>query len=164
MATLDEYIAKQLELVELERTTEIEEEIKLQSAFSPQELQKKGVCFVNLRITNLRTALRGRSILELEHGDFGQNPLPPNNFRTGDLVVVKALKVSDESVRAVVVRVSEQVLTIAMDADVPDSLVEAQTGIQVFEFLVPVSLENCVDSYLEIRSRMMLRTSASGMD
>lgn len=48
---MEEFIAHQIELVETERKIDVEETLKLLSAYAPIQLQKRGVALVGLKVT-----------------------------------------------------------------------------------------------------------------
>lgn len=48
---MEKFIAHQIELVETERKIDVEETLKLLSAYAPIQLQKRGVALIGLKVT-----------------------------------------------------------------------------------------------------------------
>ncbi|GBN17704.1 DNA-binding protein SMUBP-2 [Araneus ventricosus] len=83
--TVEKFAIKHLELLELEREAEIEENKCLQEFSSVKNLQKKGVCIPKLRIINTSTGLFGRSLLNFGLY-WGNGSLPTHTISSGDIV------------------------------------------------------------------------------
>lgn len=48
---MEKFIAHQIDLVETERKIDVEETLKLLSAYAPNQLQKRGVALIGLKVT-----------------------------------------------------------------------------------------------------------------
>ncbi|KAL2920015.1 Vacuolar protein sorting-associated protein 41 [Polyrhizophydium stewartii] len=96
---IPDFINHQLSLIEKERRTEIEQVAALHAVYTPQDLQRRGVALLSLRVTGIRSGLGGRTphslstatldrLVDLEPGASGANALPPHKFRVGDIVAL----------------------------------------------------------------------------
>lgn len=131
---MEKFIAHQIELVETERKIDVEETLKLLSAYAPNQLQKRGVALIGLKVTGMRTGLGGKSLVDLELAN--PNILPPifpaHKITTGDIVGLdeyKKDKPSKEVARwsGVVLRVMDAKITVAMqdmEEELPNELQE----------------------------------------
>ncbi|GFY53795.1 DNA-binding protein SMUBP-2 [Trichonephila inaurata madagascariensis] len=113
----DRFAAKHLELLELEREAEIEENKCLQEGCSVKSLQKKGVCIPKLRISSTTTGLFGRTLLNF--GTFyGNGSLPTHTISSGDIVGIGSLN-SDGKIEivtsGVVSRVTDSIVSVAFE-------------------------------------------------
>ncbi|GFV21813.1 DNA-binding protein SMUBP-2 [Trichonephila clavipes] len=113
----DRFAAKHLELLELEREAEIEENKCLQEGCSVKSLQKKGVCIPKLRISSTTTGLFGRTLLNF--GTFyGNGSLPTHTISSGDIVGIGSLN-SDGKIEiitsGVVSRVTDSIISVAFE-------------------------------------------------
>lgn len=52
---MEKFIAHQIELVETERKIDLEDTLKLLSAYAPIQLQRRGVALVGLKVTGIST-------------------------------------------------------------------------------------------------------------
>ena len=52
---MEKFIAHQIELVETERKIDVEDTLKLLSAYAPIQLQRRGVALVGLKVTGMST-------------------------------------------------------------------------------------------------------------
>ncbi|XP_036619740.1 DNA-binding protein SMUBP-2 [Trichosurus vulpecula] len=87
MAAVEKFVSRQLELLEQEREAEVQEKRAWQEALAPQELQRRGVCLLKLRVAGVRTGLYGRLLVVLEPGR--RDPaaaLPSHSLGPGDIV------------------------------------------------------------------------------
>ncbi|KAJ2901949.1 hypothetical protein GGI21_004622, partial [Coemansia aciculifera] len=84
-----EFAKTHLELVENERTYEIEQSQALISGLVPTHLQRLGFALVGLRVISTRTGLGGKTLLTLEAAVMS-DPLPPTSLRSGDIVGLSA--------------------------------------------------------------------------
>ncbi|GFU42605.1 DNA-binding protein SMUBP-2 [Nephila pilipes] len=113
----ERFAAKHLELLELEREAEIEENKCLQEGCSVKSLQKKGVCIPKLRIFKTSTGLFGRTLLHFE-AFYGNSTLATHTISSGDIVGIGSLN-SDGKIEivtsGVVSRVSDTVITVAFE-------------------------------------------------
>ncbi|KAI8920581.1 P-loop containing nucleoside triphosphate hydrolase protein [Entophlyctis helioformis] len=87
-ADVDAFVVQQLALIEQERQSEMAQVAAMQQAFTPVDLQRRGVVLLALRVTGIRSGLGGRTLVDLEAGAGGSQPLPPHKFRMGDIVSV----------------------------------------------------------------------------
>ena len=84
--SVEDFVRKQLNLLNLERDAEIAESRKLQETVSGKQLQEKGVCLLNLTLQNIRSGLYGRSIASFGSKIVGKE-LPSTNLSSGTIVV-----------------------------------------------------------------------------
>ncbi|KAG0417475.1 hypothetical protein HPB47_005582 [Ixodes persulcatus] len=113
---LDDFVSKHLELLELERDEEVEQNAKLQEKFSLKELQNKGLCITRLLLGSSRTGLYGRNICRFRSSHHGA-PLPSHKFSSGDIagVVVASDPGREVVCSGVVSSVSQTDVTVAFD-------------------------------------------------
>lgn len=113
---LDEFVNKHLELLELERNEEVEQNAKLQEKFSLKELQSKGLCITRLLLGSSRTGLYGRNICRFRSSHHGA-PLPSHKFSSGDIagVVVASDPAREVICSGVVSNVSHTDVMVAFD-------------------------------------------------
>ncbi|CAH2354596.1 DNA polymerase alpha-associated DNA helicase A [[Candida] railenensis] len=100
--------------------------------YSPKKLAQFGLAVVNLVISNLRTGLGGKTLIELSVDSAVSNPdddINPGSIRVGDIVKLSKMDnkktSSDEKdnlmdVDAVVTKVSSKFIAIAVDEDSSD--------------------------------------------
>jgi len=125
---MEAFCAKQRDLLELERETSKEESDQLLSTLSPAELQRRGISLTKVRAGAMRTGLGGRSLIDFEPTETGVI-LPAHKFRTGDIVSVTQSKRDDSKEKEVeasgiVYRVNDYRITISMDDDLPEALMD----------------------------------------
>ncbi|KAF5630738.1 HCS1-DNA helicase A [Fusarium tjaetaba] len=122
------FATTQLALLEQELQTEINETSTLISNHSPTALQRAGLALTNLVVSDQRTGLGGRTVLELSPDAATGSPdeLPEHGLRTGDIVLVaeqpagsaKKREVKDlekKGARGVVTRVNRGWIAVAVD-------------------------------------------------
>ena len=80
--SVEEFVSRQLELLNLERDAEIAESRKLQENTTAKQLQEKGVCLTNLILLNMHAGLYGRTIATFGSKIMG-NDLPSTNLGSG---------------------------------------------------------------------------------
>ena len=105
------------------------------NAYSPKKLALMGLAVINLNITNMRTGIGGKTILEMQLDNAVSNgDLSSVSMKTGDIVrIAKMTKAErkkakkeeetqdcDESIDAVVVKVSNQTITLSVDESTSD--------------------------------------------
>ena len=71
MADVSTFVHKTLSLLNIERKAEVDEARTLQENSNLNELQKKGVCLLKLRVQSRCTGLYGRDLLTFESSRFG---------------------------------------------------------------------------------------------
>ena len=81
-ASVEDFVRRQLDLLNLERDAEISESRKFQENVSAKQLQEKGVCLINLAVQNIRSGLYGRSIVTFVSKIAGKE-LPSTNLSSG---------------------------------------------------------------------------------
>ena len=81
---VEDFVRKQLDLLNLEKEAEITENRKLQENVSSKLLQEKGVCLINLSLENLRSGLYGRSVVTFRSRIQGKE-LPSTNLSSGNI-------------------------------------------------------------------------------
>ena len=89
--SVEDFVRKQLDLLNLEKDAEITESRKLQENVSSKQLQEKGVCLINLSVQNLRSGLYGRSIVTFGSKITGKE-LPSTNLSSGMIFQIGDVK------------------------------------------------------------------------
>uniref|UniRef100_T1J301 PH and SEC7 domain-containing protein 4 n=1 Tax=Strigamia maritima TaxID=126957 RepID=T1J301_STRMM len=84
---MEEFVAKHLELLNLEREEEITENSKQYQDVSIKQLERRGICILKLRISSRFTGFYGRSIFSFEPFWPGKS-LPAHKITNGDIVGV----------------------------------------------------------------------------
>lgn len=160
MASIEAFCDLQMKLLEAERASEVKEVEEVLSRFSPRELQRRfGLALLGLRLAGIRTGLGGKTIADLGQDD----PLPPHRFRAGDVVgldagaaeakakIAKAGKSGNLfEVTAVVARVSEKTITIALNEDQPDDIFDGP--VRLFKLANNISFERMEKAIADLRA------------
>ncbi|KAI7894415.1 P-loop containing nucleoside triphosphate hydrolase protein [Mucor mucedo] len=145
---MEKFIAHQIELVETERKIDVEDTLKLLSAYAPIQLQRRGVALVGLKVTGMRTGLGGKSLIDLELAN--PNILPPifpaHKITTGDIVGLDEYKKDKPSKQAarwsgVVLRVSDARITVALQEMEEELPTEIQERCQIVKLANSVTYE-----------------------
>lgn len=113
---IDVLVDTQLRLLELERRAEVDETRRLLKELSGEELERRGVTLLRLRIANESVGLAGRTLVTLEPSTGGD--LPPSRLSPGDIVSVRVHGDSTKGSRpptGVVWRVRSHAIVIALD-------------------------------------------------
>jgi ATP-dependent RNA/DNA helicase IGHMBP2 len=88
MADVSGFVEKTLSLLNIERKAEVEEARALQESSNLNELQKKGVCLLKLRVRSRCTGLYGRDLLTFESSRLGTDGiLPAHRITPGTAVI-----------------------------------------------------------------------------
>ncbi|EFA77908.1 AN1-type zinc finger-containing protein [Heterostelium album PN500] len=127
----NEWIDHTLKLLEIEKESEIEESVSLQSTLSNRQLELKGICIRKLVIESFSTGLGGRCLVRLVPVNAAPNQdLPPHKFTPGDVVGLRALKTQpgQSLVTGIVYRVDRSRITVAYD-DLAESTIEQLQGV-----------------------------------
>lgn len=105
------------------------------AAYSPKKLASLGLAAINLQITNIRTGLGGKTILELKLDPaYGDGDINSGTLRTGDIVkLAKMMKTTEKKkikkqldekldddddssgIEAVIVKAMTQTITVSVD-------------------------------------------------
>ncbi len=139
-AQISEFAQTQRRLIQLEREAEIHETSELQGSLSAQELQRRGLCLLQLNVTGDRVGLGGHSLIDLAPTT---GMLVHHRIGVGDIVTIRPQRArpnetpkrsssirrpkaspSSGALTGVVSRVTESGLTVAID-EWPDHLPEA---------------------------------------
>ncbi|XP_055505666.1 DNA-binding protein SMUBP-2 [Leucoraja erinacea] len=116
---MEVFVSQNLELLQEERTAEIEETREWQENVSVKKLQQRGVCLVKLQVASQRTGLYGRLLVSLEPRKYEASAtLPSNNFGPGDIVGLYDNQGStplDQLASGVVTRITQKSITVAFD-------------------------------------------------
>ncbi|XP_054722427.1 DNA-binding protein SMUBP-2-like [Uloborus diversus] len=114
--SVENFVVKQLELLDFEREAEIEENKILRESTSLKLLQKKGICLPKLHITRLSTGLFGRLVINFQ--SILSNSLSTHSITSGDIVGIGNTN-SDGKIEVitsgVVFRVTDSTITVAFD-------------------------------------------------
>ncbi|KZT61335.1 P-loop containing nucleoside triphosphate hydrolase protein [Calocera cornea HHB12733] len=136
---LTAFIARQRELLQAERDSDIERTSLLFSKCSPKLLEQRGLALGGLGVASVQLGLGGKSLVELERPTaYHTSPIfPPHTFRPGDLARIEQHVASaaprkpakggkkatgdagegGKAVEGVVYRVSDTKIVIAVDGD-----------------------------------------------
>ncbi|PRW39069.1 DNA-binding SMUBP-2 isoform B [Chlorella sorokiniana] len=153
LISVEEFIAKVLPLLEMEREAEVAQAEEALAAGSPESAAAKGRALLNLRLTDAEGGLLGRTLLTLVNNKGGgTEPLPPHKMSPHDIVRLRPSK-GDASgpplAEGVVYRVRDNAITVAVD-EVPDEGLD-----------VPLRLEKMANQVTYQRLRAAL-TSLGG--
>ncbi|KAL9612001.1 MAG: hypothetical protein Q9167_003367 [Letrouitia subvulpina] len=123
----------QLSLLNAELLAETSQTSLLLSTHAPRSLARAGLAVINLLLSNQRTGLGGKTVLELEpdHATGGEE-LGEHEIRVGDIVSVGAQPRGNEktaekksiegrSVQGVVVRAGLKTLQVALDRETDET-------------------------------------------
>ncbi|WVQ79994.1 hypothetical protein IAT38_002095 [Cryptococcus sp. DSM 104549] len=142
-STLEAFLDRHQQLLELEKKAEEEQTRLLNSKCSPRLLEQRGLALSGLGVSGISIGLGGKSLIELHRplAYHTSTALPPHTFRSGDVVRVEAHVSSsgagkskgkkkegeDESaVEGVVYRVGPEKVVVAVDGsketDLPERL------------------------------------------
>jgi superfamily I DNA and/or RNA helicase len=136
---IETFVAKQLELVELECSAEETATKEEQQSMTLKQLEEKGVVLSGLTVDERKHGLGGHTLLTLVRykalgGESskkdGEPLLPQNGFHSGDIIVLResgranTSQRPDESsgLRGLIYRVYETKITVAVDADASDEV------------------------------------------
>ncbi|KAI6053984.1 DNA-binding protein SMUBP-2 [Marmota monax] len=116
-ATVERFVTKQLDLLELERDAEVEERRSWQESVSLKELQSRGVCLLKLQVSSQRTGLYGRLLVTLEPRRGGSaGVLPSSSFTSGDIVgLYGAAHEGGQLASGILTRITQKSVTVAFD-------------------------------------------------
>ncbi|CAK7901971.1 DNA polymerase alpha-associated DNA helicase A [[Candida] anglica] len=113
-----------------------EEYLKL---YSPKKLSQLGLAVVNLVVSNLKTGLGGKTLIELQQdpatSSSPDEDIQPGTIRVGDIVKVSRMKASNVSndtttdseapIEAVVTRINTKTITVSVEEDTNDERILA---------------------------------------
>ncbi|CEP12707.1 hypothetical protein [Parasitella parasitica] len=114
---MEKFIAHQIKLVETERKIDVEDTLKLLSAYAPIQLQRRGVALVGLKV--LERVWEERVDLELANPSILPPIFPAHKITTGDIVGLDEYKKDKPSQQGgkwsgVVLRVTDAKITLAL--------------------------------------------------
>ncbi|XP_057362671.1 DNA-binding protein SMUBP-2 isoform X2 [Manis pentadactyla] len=113
-AAVESFVAKQLDLLELERDAEVEERRSWQEHVSLKELQSRGVCLLQLQVSSQRTGLYGRLLVTFEpRRCVSAGTLPSNSFSSGDIVGL--YDAGAQLATGILTRIAQKSVTVAFD-------------------------------------------------
>ncbi|KXJ05054.1 DNA-binding protein SMUBP-2, partial [Exaiptasia diaphana] len=124
MAEVSKFVEKTISLLNIERKAEVDEARSIQENVNLNELQRKGVCLLKLRLRSRCTGLYGRSLLTFESSEVGgaESPdgrvLPAHRITPGDIVGVYqygSTAASSEICSGIVSRVTQATIVVAFD-------------------------------------------------
>ncbi|PRP75087.1 DNA-binding protein SMUBP-2 [Planoprotostelium fungivorum] len=148
-STVDDFVKKTIELLQLERDAEIQTTEAAQGSLSETEMQKRGICLRKLVVSSSSTGLGGRSLVKFEgskavQGLTEEGRLPAHRFSSGDIVKVSPsapkgqqqvpIQKNDSDLQpatGVILRVSPTKITVAFD-DFPDDLLSSGHTFSLF--------------------------------
>ncbi|KAF6103715.1 immunoglobulin mu DNA binding protein 2 [Phyllostomus discolor] len=112
--TVESFVTKQLDLLELEREAEVEERRAWQEGVSLKELQSRGVCLVKLQLSSQRTGLYGQLLVTLEpRRGTSAGVLPSSSLSSGDIVGLYGE--GGQLATGVLTRITQKSVTVAFD-------------------------------------------------
>ncbi len=115
------FVRRTLELLDLEREAEIAEATLLQQRLTPEQLQQRGRCILNLEMTDVFFGLGGRAYVEMSPTNASQ--LPSHRMQTGDVVLIRSSSDDEnEEPTGVISKVKREAITIALDEDLEREL------------------------------------------
>lgn len=88
MADVSSFVEKTISLLNIERKAEVDEARNIQESSNLNDLQRKGVCLLKLRVISRCTGLYGRVLLTFERAKTGGvdgNSLPAHRITPGKL-------------------------------------------------------------------------------
>ncbi|XP_036991202.2 LOW QUALITY PROTEIN: DNA-binding protein SMUBP-2 [Artibeus jamaicensis] len=113
-ATVESFVTKQLDLLELEREAEVEERRAWQEGVSLKELQSRGVCLLKLQLSSQRTGLYGQLLVTLEpRRGASAGPLPSSSLSSGDIVGLYGE--GGQLATGVLTKITQKSVTVAFD-------------------------------------------------
>ncbi|KAM5316922.1 DNA-binding protein SMUBP-2 [Glossophaga mutica] len=113
-ATVESFVTKQLDLLELEREAEVEERRAWQEGVSLKELQSRGVCLLKLQLSSQRTGLYGQLLVTLEPRRCASaGVLPSSSLSSGDIVGLYGE--GGQLATGVLTRITQKSVTVAFD-------------------------------------------------
>lgn len=118
---VDAFVDAHLRLLDLERHAEVDEARRLLCQLPAEDLERRGVTMLRLRIAEEAIGLGGRTLVTLEPSTGGD--LPPSRFSAGDIVSVRThgdLSRSERPPTGVVWRVRVGAIVVALDDDADD--------------------------------------------
>ncbi|KAI9006369.1 P-loop containing nucleoside triphosphate hydrolase protein [Hyaloraphidium curvatum] len=166
MSPIGEFCDLQLRLLLDERNAEIEEIEAVLARYPPRELQRRfGLALLGLKLTSIRTGLGGKTVVELG-GDA--DALPAHRFRVGDVVGLdnksgedkeRSTKGTDKTAKpqtrfdttAVVARVTDKAITLALDGEHDDSLFDKP--VRMFKLANNISFERMEKAIKDLKAR-----------
>ncbi|XP_014717097.2 DNA-binding protein SMUBP-2 isoform X2 [Equus asinus] len=116
-AAVESFVARQLDLLELERDAEVEERRSWQENISLKELQSRGVCLLKLQVSSQRTGLYGRLLVTFEpRRCVSSAVLPSNSFTSGDIVgLYDAANEGSQLATGILTRITQKSVSVAFD-------------------------------------------------
>lgn len=110
---MEDFISKTLNLLQIERTTELEENLNNRSNISIKELEKQGICISKLIIASVKSGLFDRVLVKVKK-EF--TDLPPHKISSGDLVGVFSTDIKNPEFNATVYKVTPNHIVLAGDS------------------------------------------------
>lgn len=137
------FVSRFKDAIEVERKLDVALTNEYLKAYSPKQLAKMGLAIVNLVVTNLRTGLGGKSILELDIDPSLGTELSVGSLKVGDIIRVDRMKGSDKqkeskpkkskdadderedngALDAVIVRINTKGIHVSVDEETNDTKV-----------------------------------------
>lgn len=115
-----EFCQRQLQLLDEERQAELDQESLMRTTWPPKQLERHGLALLSLSVSNIRSSLGGKTLLDLEPGP-GRDPVLPaqQKFRVGDIAALEPVsgKSGDSGgkrVTGVVYRVLQTRITLSL--------------------------------------------------
>ena len=125
---LSGFVARTLDLLELERAAEVSAAEEILKGLSPAAAQRRGRAMLGLTATDVRGGLLGQTVITLELAkridQSHPTPLPPHRLSPHDVVCLRPNKATSEGeplASGVVYRIRDAQIEVACD-DAPDDL------------------------------------------
>ncbi|XP_030416603.1 DNA-binding protein SMUBP-2 isoform X2 [Gopherus evgoodei] len=114
---VQEFMSRQLELLQEEREAEIEETRAWRESIFLKELQRRGVCLLKLQVASQRTGLYGRLLVMFQPRKYDpEAELPCNSFGPGDIVgLYESAGQGDPLSTGIVTRITPKSVTVAFE-------------------------------------------------
>ncbi|XP_050808765.1 DNA-binding protein SMUBP-2 isoform X1 [Gopherus flavomarginatus] len=114
---VQEFVSRQLELLQEEREAEIEETRAWRESIFLKELQRRGVCLLKLQVASQRTGLYGRLLVTFQPRKYDpEAELPCNSFGPGDIVgLYESAGQGDPLSTGIVTRITPKSVTVAFE-------------------------------------------------
>ena len=160
---VESFCKAQIEFVEAERRLETEETQAAASSFSRKELERRGHAVLNLELAGQKTGLGGKTLVTLERSKATQTE---NAFadclRPGDIVRLEEqpsgsakkadlAAVTKAGADAVVVRVQEDKITIALDGE--DDQVPSAQNLWLVKLANSVTYDRMLDKLKRMQKK-----------
>jgi len=116
---IQDYVKNTLDLIDIEKESEVNEALNNFSTLSNKELELKGVTVRKLKLTNVSTGLNGRSLLKFQSATLNLE-IPPHKITPGDIVGIRSSKSkpgTSHFTTGIVYKVDSNKIVVTIDSD-----------------------------------------------